>query len=164
MEVIVWNLRSLLCTNIFLLSWRVAAEEKYWGAKQSPINSHDWEIFGAKFLSSRARIRGSTLPKPLAISSVRIQLDSCKLSQVAHKLNGGESKHSRKLHPKESKFYPNFLESCISVLMNNCWCVDIFNAFRSNVVKKDLIKLISHSLFSFPCQRISISVHMTIIT
>ena len=35
---------------------------------------------------------------------MRIQLHSLKLSKVLHKLNGGESKGSRELHPGESKW------------------------------------------------------------
>ena len=41
---------------------------------------------------------------PLSQKSVRIPLDSLKLSKVSHKLNGGEFKDSRKLHPGESKW------------------------------------------------------------
>ena len=51
-----------------------------------------------------ARVRESTLAKAPANESTRVQLDSCKLSDVSHKLNTGESKDSCKLHPGESKW------------------------------------------------------------
>ena len=51
-----------------------------------------------------ARVRESTLAKTPANESTRVQLDSCKLSDVSHKLNTGEFKDSCKLHPGESKW------------------------------------------------------------
>ena len=66
---------------------------------QTRLNTNQWRIpHGWLFMTTMGSIH---VP---ANESMRVQLDSRKLSDVSYKLNTGESKDSCKLHPGESKW------------------------------------------------------------
>ena len=74
-----------------------------WSYEQVRFRVQEWPCYCCELFAGLEFRRESE--SPLAPNkSVRIQLDSHKLSNLSHTLNGGESKDSGKLHPGESKW------------------------------------------------------------